>query len=1131
MRIHLYALCLALCLVCGLQAQSITATLTGTVTDSSGAVVPNAEVAITNTDTNVGTTVTTDNKGSYTAPLLPRGQYTIEVSASGFRKAVREGITLQIQQTARVDVELAVGPVADAVVVTADAMQLETESATLAKVVDNRTIINLPLNTRNVYSLVFLTPGVTGTVGNSYGEMRYSVNGGRQRTMDTLIDGVTAAHPTVNGFAGISVFPSVDAIEEFKLMGADFPAEFGRSLGSVLNIVYKSGTNNFHGTAYEFLRNSRFDANNFFENMRGRPLASFKRSQFGGVFNGPIVKNRTFFLVSYEGLRERSAANSVFSVPTELERRGDFSQTRTAAGQPIIIYDPLTTRANPAGSGFIRTAFVGNVIPADRLDPVALNVMKYYPLPNTTPTGASNLNNYSNSASRPINMDMSDYRLDQVINERQRIFGRYSTRLNEDAAAAFFPKELQIAEGRIVQEDHVHGGVIDYTNTLTPTTILNGRLGVSRTLYVYNNQGLGFVPSSLGLPKYIDTGVDFVMFPGFNATDYRSLGGGDHRRNSFMSYTAVASISKIVGTHTMKFGTDTRMMRVNTNEARSASDYTFTKGMTQGPNPTAATATAGNALASLLLGTGSSGTLQQNYKNVATQSFYIAGYFQDDWRVATNLTLNLGLRWDIDTPRTERYNRTNFFDPKAPTRASQAIPGLTGGLVYVGVGGQPRTQFPADTDNWAPRFGLSWQFAPKTVLRAGYAIVYGPSQQAAAGTIGTMGFRTDNSWVATIDQLTPATYLRDPYPGGFAPTLGSELGTMTQFGNRIEATTRDIVSPHTQQMNVNIQRDLPGNTVLEAAYVMTRGFYLHRNDEGGLSLNQLDPQYLALGPKLLDQVDNPFYGKFSGGSLSTPKITRAQLLRPYPQFLDIIPIYSVGARNWYDSLQVTGNKRFSHGLQFQAAYTWAKNLDEGLAHQNSYDIRASKALADIDVAHRFTVGYVYELPWGRGRHWGTNWSRPLDLALGSWQVNGITSFQTGTPLQITASNTAGIFNLVTRPNNNGKSAKLDGPVHERLNRYYDIDVFSQPLPYTFGNVSARLPDVRNDGVRNFDISLFKEFVFTEQWRLQLRGEALNAFNTPRFGSPNTGVTSSTRGTITSQANAPRQIQFGLKLLF
>lgn len=1123
--------CLALGLAVLAPAQSITGTILGNVTDSSGASIPGAKVTITNTDTNIRTVVETDSGGLYTAPLLPRGQYAIEISAPGFKRATRDNITLQIQQTARIDVQLEVGELAESVVIAADAVRLETENATLAKIVDNRAIVNLPLNTRNVYSLVFLTPGVTGSVGNSYGEMRYSVNGGRQRTMDTLIDGVTAAHPTVNGFAGISVFPSVDAIEEFKLLGATYPAEFGRSLGSVLNIVFKSGTNQFHGSAYEFLRNSKLDANNFFDNLRGRPLASFKRSQFGGVFNGPIVRDKTFFMVSLEALRERSAAVGVFTVPTELERRGDFSQTRAANGQLIQIFDPLTTRPNPAG-GNIREAFPGNVIPPHRFDPVALNVVKYYPLPNTPPTGVTNQNNYTASVSRPLDMTMSDYRIDHVLSPRQRIFGRYSTRLNKNADPAYFPKDLQIAEGRIIQEDHVHGGVVDYTHTLTPNTIYSGRAGFGRTLYVYANQGLGFVPSSLGLPTYIDTGVDFLMFPGFSPSGYRSLGGGDHRRNGFVSYTTAHSLSKVQGKHNLKFGTDIRLMRVNTNEARSAGSFSFSAAGTQGPNPNQASSTAGNGLASMLLGFGSSGTLQNTYKNVATQSWYLAFYAQDDWRVTRTLTLNLGLRWDIDTPRTERYNRTNYFDPFVATPAAQAFPGITGGLVFVGVDGRPRTQFQADKNNWAPRIGLSWQFLPKTVVRAGYAMLYGPSQQAAAGTIGTMGFRADTSWVTSLDGgLTPANYLRNPFPQGITPPLGSSRGVLTQFGDRIEATTQDIVSPYAQQFDVNIQRELPLDSVLEVAYVRTRGFYLHRNDEGGLSLNQLDPKYLALGSQLNQQVDNPFFGKFSGGILSNPRVTRAQLLRPFPQFTDIIPIYSVGARNWYDSLQVTLTKRFSHGLQVNGAYTWAKNIDEGMAHQNSYDIRAQRALADIDVAHRLTVAYVYELPVGRGRRWGASWAKALDLALGRWQVNGITTFSTGTPLQITASNTAGIFNMVTRPNNNGRSAKLSGPVHERLNRYYDTSVFSQPPPFTFGNLSPRLPDVRNDGIRNFDISLFKDFQITEQWKLQFRGEALNAFNTPRFGGPNTSVTSATQGVITSQANAPRQIQFGLKLIF
>jgi hypothetical protein len=390
----------------------------------------------------------------------------------------------------------------------------------------------------------------------------------------------------------------------------------------------------------------------------------------------------------------------------------------------------------------------------------------------------------------------------------------------------------------------------------------------------------------------------------------------------------------------------------------------------------------------------------------------------------------------------------------------------------------------------------------------------------------------DNTWVASVDGITPNDLLRDPYPRGIAPVVGAARGLLTQFGDRIEATTQDIISPWTRQVNFNIQRELPFATLVEAAYVHTRGFYLHRNDEGGLSLNQLDPKYMALGAALNEQVDNPFYGKFSGGVLSQPKTSRAQLLRPYPQFTDIIPIYSVGASSFYHSLQVTVTKRYSHGLQMQLAYTWAKSLDDGLSHQDSYNIRADRALSDIDVAHRATIAGVYDLPIGRGRRFGANWNKLTDLTLGGWQINGITTLSTGTPLSISASNNAGIFNQAIRANSNGKSGKLTGPVQDRLNSYYDKTVYSQPAAFTFGNMGPRLPDVRNDGIFNWDLSLFKNFHATERINVQFRAEALNAFNTPRFGNPaSSSVTSSSFGVITSQANSPRQIQFGLKLLF
>jgi outer membrane receptor protein involved in Fe transport len=1118
----------ALCLAAALFSQSFTGSILGIVRDSTGAVVPNATITIVNVGTNAHTETRSDENGNYVAPTLPVGSYTVEVTAPGFKKAVREGITLQVQQQARVDMTLAVGEVAESIVVAADAPLLETTTSSVGKVVDNRRIVNLPLNTRNVYSLVFLTPGVAGTVGNNYGEMRYSVNGARARMLDTLIDGVSASHATVTGFSGISVFPSVDAIEEFKVMGANYSAEFGRSMGSVLNVVFKSGTNSFHGSAYEFLRNSVLDSNNFFDNMRGNELASFKRSQFGGTLSGPIRRDSTFFMFSFEALRERSFGNRTFSVPTLLERQGDFSRTFAQNGQLIQIYNPFTTR--PSGSGFVRDPFQGNVIPSNLWDPVAVNILKYFPLPNTTGNPVTNANNYSQSGSEQANITQHDYRIDQVITPTQRFFARYSTRYNENAPVESFPADIAIAEGRIVEEDHVHGAVADYTNTLSPTTIFNARLGFARTLYKYNNQGLGFVPSSLGLPQSIDFAVDRLMFPRIAASGYTNLGGGDHRNNAFMSYTALANITKIVGKHNLRTGFEGRLLRVNVWEARSAGTFNFSAGMTQGPDPNRASSTAGNSIASLLLGTGSGGSLQVGYKNVAVQSLYYAAYIQDDWRVSPKLTLNLGLRWDMDTPRTERYDRTNYFDPTIPSPLASVWPGLTGGLVFVGRDGVSRRQFPYDNNNFAPRLGLAYQFTPKTVFRLGYAHLFGASHQAANGTLGTAGFRIDHSWVATQSNQ-PVNLLRNPFPQGFASAPGASLGALTEVGASIEVSMQDTIAPWTRQMSASIQRELPFQSMIEIAYVGTRGFHLYRNQESGLNLNQLPPEAMGLGPRLLDRVDNPFYGHIHTGALALPQVERRQLMRPFPQFETITPLFSSGASSFYHALQVTGTKRFSQGLQFEGSYTWAKNIDDGDSHQNSYDIRADRALASIDLEHRFVIGYIYELPFGRGRRLGTDWSKALDLALGQWQVNGITTFQSGTPLSFSASNTANIYNPATRPNNNGTSGKKDGAVHERLDAYFDRNSFSQPLPYTFGNMGARHPQIRSDGVRNFDLSVFKDFVIVERVRLQFRAEALNAFNTPRFGGPNTSVTSSSFGVISSQANAPRQMQFGLKLLF
>ncbi|MGH9630556.1 MAG: carboxypeptidase regulatory-like domain-containing protein, partial [Bryobacteraceae bacterium] len=608
------------------NAQSFTGTISGIVTDRSGGVVPQASITVVNTDTNSRTTAVSNEDGSYIAPQLPRGNYTLEVTAPGFKKSTRSGIVLQVQQQARVDVQLEVGEVGETIEVFADASLLETSDSTLGKVVDNRRIMDLPLDTRNVFSLIYLTPGVSGSVSTTYGT-GYSINGARTSMLDTVVDGVSTGHPTVNGFAGNSTFPPVDAIAEFKLLGANYSAEFGRSLGNITNVVYKSGSNEFHGSAFEFLRNSALDANNFFDNSRGVELASFKRSQFGGHLTGPILRNRTFFLGSYEGLRQRGFDNRTFTVPTELERSGDFSQTFSRNGELIRIFDPFSTRPNPNGSGSVRDLFQNNRIPSSRIDPVAANVMRYYPLPNTQGDPLTNQNNYSRSGSRTFDNDQVDVRVDHNLTDTQRIFGRVSLRQMLNQPAVLFPEEIAVAEGRVNEETIQRSAVFDYTNTLSPSTIVSSRLGFSRSLYIYDNQGLGFKPSSLGLPESIDAAVDRQMFPRFGAGGYVNLGGNDHRYNAFMNYSLTGSLTKIVGAHTLKAGYEGRMIRVNVWEARSAGTFNFSSQFTQGPDPTRASATAGNSIASLLLGTGTSGNvLIQNWKNVAAQSFYHGAY-------------------------------------------------------------------------------------------------------------------------------------------------------------------------------------------------------------------------------------------------------------------------------------------------------------------------------------------------------------------------------------------------------------------------------------------------------------------------------------------------------------------------
>jgi len=1123
---------LAFALVPLALAQSSTGVISGTVKDSTGAVIPNVTVAITHLQTDRQVTTATNERGEYVSIPLSVGSYRVEATLSGFKRAVRSSITLEVQQNAQVDLLLEVGEIAERVEVVGEAPLLEASTSTLGKVVDNRRILELPLNTRNVYDLVRLTPGIGGSISSRFDGMNWSVYGTRRRSMDIIIDGATATHPTVTGFSAITVFPSVDAIQEFKVLGAGVPAEFGRSIGSVLNVVYKSGTNNFHGSAYNFLRNSVFDANDFFANRRGEKLASFKRNQFGGVVSGPIQRGKTFFMASYEGLRERRLSSRILTVPTLRQRQGDFSETLAGAGRPVTIFDPFSTRANTP-SGFIRDAFVGNIIPANRMDPVGVNVMKYFPQPNQPGDPFTNRNNYARSGSAALNTDNLDFRVDHNINAAQRAFLRYSQRRLEDAPGVLFPSDLAIAEGRIVNEDRAKNVVAEHSYAMSANSVLTTRLSFSRTFFPYLNQGAGFAPSTLGLPSSLDSVADQVMFPTFGATNYTALGNRDHRLNAGNTYTAAANLATTRSAHTLKFGFEGRLFRSNTTELRAPSgEFQFNEAFTQGPDPLRASATAGNSMASLLLGTGRAGDrLFTKYKDVAAQSYYLAGYVQDDWRVTPRLTLNVGVRYDLDTPRTERYNRLNYFDPNVRSPLAGRIPGfpdLRGGLVYVGVDGHGRHQYDWDALNFSPRLGAAYRINPRTVIRAAYVHIFAGSFKAASGTDTPYGFRGETQWISTLDGITPLNRLSNPYPGGISAPRGAADGLLSAVGEGFRPKFKDDKVPWTRQWNVTLQRELSAQVLLEVGYVGTRGRELAIERFP----NQLDPAHMALGSRLNQLVANPFFGLGGRGILAGPTVRQAQLLRPFPQFDELAGARDTGGLSWYDGLLVSARKRLSAGLEFEFSYTWSKTLDAGEdLPQNEFDRLASRAVAQIDVPHRFIMSYIYELPFGRGRRWGNQAPAALQGIVGGWQFNGIATIQSGTPLAITASNTAGIYNPRTSANNNGSSAKLSGPAQERLQRWFNTSVFSQPEPFRFGTAGTRIADLRADGNRNFDMSLFKEFRPAEKLQIQFRLEALNAFNTPQFSAPNSSVTSSAFGQVTGQANAPRQLQFGLKFLW
>ncbi|MBL8235857.1 MAG: TonB-dependent receptor [Bryobacterales bacterium] len=1125
-----------------------TASLTGRVTDPSGAVVPGAKVAVRAVGTGVTSNVTTNVDGYYSAPSLLPGRYDVEISHGGFVSTRQTGLELAVQQVGRLDVVLKVGAVSDSIEVSAQALVLESESTTLGQVINNKQVTELPLLGRNTYALAMLVPGVrpssgvNGLVIDQISTVSYSINGQRSSSNEFLLDGApnSAAaqnQPVINA--------NPDMVQEFKVETNNFSAEYGRAAGGVFNVVTKSGTNDFHFSAYEFFRNDKLNANDFFANRSGTKRAPFKFNQFGGTLGGPVVipklyngKNRTFFFANTEIVRFIQGITFTAVLPDPRMLTGDFSQARLANGNAVTIYDPATTRANPAGAGFIRSPFTGNVIPANRIDPVARNVSKYFPAPNIAGVTALGTINYTRTAGNVVPKDSYSARLDHNFSEKNRLFGRYSfddTPFNR--APAYGEEFRNVAPTAGPQVFTRWNAVLEDTMVLSPTMVATGRYSVTRLINFRRPYSDGFDITSLGLPAYMRQGmVDPLSFPAITINGYSVTGsvpntivGGVIGATDVISFgntqqSGQGNITKNMASHTIKFGGEFRAIQFNNQQTGdTATNFSFAPTWTQGPNATAASTTAGLGLASFLLGIPGGGVAPA--PALAQTNKYYGLFVQDTWKVTPKLTLNLGVRYDYETPRTDRFNQLSNFDfnAQSPLRAE----GLTtrGGLTFPGVGGLSRYNANPDRNNIAPRLGLAYKLTPKTVIRTGAGMFYSGLTGVGGGTgaFGISGYAVTTTMVTSLDGANPTVSWSNPYPNGFNRPTGSSAGLSTLLGQGIQFFDRGNYTPYSTQWNFNIQREMPKNILFEVGYAGSRGVGLFENRQW----NQLPPELLAQGAALRTQVANPFFGQVAVGTLANRNVARAQLLRPFPHFDGVSSQNASWATSSYHALETKAEKRYTSGLSIMASYTYSKMMDYGTGPfggeavggggvQNWYNLAAEWSPSTLDQTHRYILNAVYELPFLK-----------KNRLLGGWQIAAIWSGFSGGPLGVT-STTNNTFSQGggQRPNWTGVNATVPDP---QPSRWIDASQFSIPPEYQFGTAPRTYNGLRSDGTAQIDTTLSKNFRFGEILTAQFRAEFFNLTNSARFAPPNAAFGNVQFGTVNAQGNQPRVVQFSLKL--
>jgi Carboxypeptidase regulatory-like domain len=1074
---------LFLSLACSIWAQTTASTLAGVVKDGSGAVIPGAKVLVINEDSGVALTAVANQAGLYRVIGLSPASFRVEAEAAGFQKLVHPGVTIQISQTVELDLTLQVGDVKETVNITGSTPILETESASVGQLVERQMIDGMPMFNRTSTALLTLIPGAT--IQGVTGEIPiFSVGGGRMRNQQFSLDGGNHSN-TVGLAVNQSQVPlPMDALQEFRVISNNFSAEFGQTQSGLVTLATRSGTNTIHGSVFEYFRNEKLDARNFFAASR----AKFRQHQFGGSGGGPIRKDRTHLFISWERTKQVTGATAAQTVPTPLQRQGDFSATLNAQGRQIPIYDPATTQ------GSVRQPFPGNVIPASRFDPVAKNILPYWPLPNRpgTITGATN---FSLNTRPSLDRDIVVSRLDHQLRAGDQLMARYFFADDHNATPGIFPDPT--ADPSAGTTDQLTHNILGtWTHTFRSNLLNEFRFGLVRRDFYNQRFGLNEdIASKLGLK-----GVSNAAFPIINVTGFQALSSAPSRYSSpLLDFQAQEAVSWFRGKHAFKIGMETRWGIFNDDtDTSSSGNFSFGQLLTALPN----TAGTGNAFATFLLGQADSANIIRP-DPLRSRASYWGVYIQDDWRVSRVLTVNLGLRWEGTTPRTEDQNRINAFD----IHATNPVSNTPGVVTFAGRNGVPRSGWNFDPNNFGPRAGIAWHLHEHTVVRGGGGVFYGATVNSIVGTSAALGFSTNYQVTASQPGITSAVQLQTGFPtltripvdqlgpGFGAVPVGSTPNTAVTFFERSRPT------PISFQYNLGIQHELAANFLLEVDYLANLSHHLTGPDR---SINQVPPSLLGPG--------------------------NAQVRRPFPQFSNVSVLNPPLGNSAYHAGTVKVERRFKSGLSVLAHYTFSKYLDDVESftelgdvgsYQDYYNRRLDRGLSGSNITHRGVLSAVYELPLLRNRGWITR-------LFGGWKIGEIATFQSGpsftvySPVDATGSFPPGTIraDLIGDPHLAGTSGTLG--------EWFNTNAFRAPAAFHYGTAGRSI--LEGPGLWNLDSSWIKNFPIRERLRAEVRAEFFNFLNHANFGLPGHSVGTPAFGVI-STAAAARSSQLAARIEF